>query len=155
MAALLAVDLGLRTGLALYGGDGRLAWYRSHHFGSAAQLRQGVPSILDSAPQLSAIALEGGGNLAEIWIRAAERRNLRVIQTAAETWRAGLLYERERRSAEQAKQNAGELARRVIAWAGAPRPTALRHDTAEAILLGLWAVVELGWLERIPPDIRR
>ena len=34
-------------------------------------------------------------------------------------------------------------------------PTALRHDTAEAILLGLWAVVELGWLERIPPEVRR
>lgn len=29
MSALLAVDLGVKTGLALYGQDGRLLWYRS------------------------------------------------------------------------------------------------------------------------------
>ena len=38
---LLAVDLGLRTGLAAFGDDGRLRWYRSQHFGSTASLRRG------------------------------------------------------------------------------------------------------------------
>jgi hypothetical protein len=31
----------------------------------------------------------------------------------------------------------------------------LRHDTAEAILIGLWGVLEVGWLERLPDDLRR
>ncbi len=43
MQTLLAVDLGVRTGLALYGGDGRLLRYRSQNFGSAARLRQSPP----------------------------------------------------------------------------------------------------------------
>ena len=59
--SLLAVDVGLRTGLALYGADGKLVWYRATSFGN-----------------------------------------------------------RE------------------------------RHDAAEAILAGLWGVLEMGWLRRIP-----
>ncbi|MBC8076709.1 MAG: hypothetical protein H7Y32_11595, partial [Chloroflexales bacterium] len=46
-------------------------------------------------------------------------------------------------------------ARRVIAWAGAPRPTSLRHDAAEAILIGLWGALEVGWLPALPPELRR
>jgi hypothetical protein len=155
MPTLLAVDLGLRTGLALYRHDGRLAWYRSHHFGSAAQLRQGVPGLLALEADLTHVIIEGGGNLAEIWLRAADRRAIAARQIDAATWRAQLLYDREQRSGQRAKQSAGELARRVIAWSGAARPTALRHDTAEAILIGLWGVLEVGWLDRLPPDVRR
>jgi hypothetical protein len=155
MPTLLAVDLGLRTGLALYRHDGRLAWYRSHHFGSAAQLRQGVPGLLALEADLTHVIIEGGGNLAEIWLRAADRRAIAARQIDAATWRAQLLYDREQRSGQRAKQSAGELARRVIAWSGAARPTALRHDTAEAILIGLWGVLEVGWLDRLPPEVRR
>ena len=61
---LLAVDMGLRTGLALYGPDGRLQWYRSKHFASRAELRRGVTSILREAPPLAWIWLEGGGDIA-------------------------------------------------------------------------------------------
>ncbi|MEN9933480.1 MAG: hypothetical protein RLZZ387_59, partial [Chloroflexota bacterium] len=32
MTTLLAVDVGLRAGLALFDQDGRLRWYRSHNF---------------------------------------------------------------------------------------------------------------------------
>jgi hypothetical protein len=114
-----------------------------------------VPALLAAEPELSVVVLEGGGNLAAIWLRAAERRALATIQVDAQTWRALLLYERERRSGERAKQSADHLARRVIAWSGVARPTALRHDTAEAILIGLWGVLQLGWLERVPPELRR
>jgi hypothetical protein len=54
-----------------------------------------------------------------------------------------------------AKQNADQMARKVIAWSNAPSPTSLRHDAAEAILIGLWAVIEMGWLAQIPKEIRR
>jgi hypothetical protein len=34
------VDLGLRSGLALFGSDGRLRWYRSQNFGSQSRLKR-------------------------------------------------------------------------------------------------------------------
>ena len=155
MPALLAVDLGLKTGLALYGHDGRLRWYRSHNFGSAARLRRAVRRILDDLPMLTHVILEGGGPLADIWLNETQRRNLAVRQIAAETWRRQLLYPRQQRSAAQAKQSATQLARRIIDWSQAARPTTLRDDTAEAILVGLWGAVELGWLAQLPSSLQR
>lgn len=153
--SLLAVDVGLSTGLALYGGDGRLRWYRSQHFANHAALRQGVFRLLRELRDVERICLEGGGPLADIWERAGQRRGIDVSRIAAETWRARLLYAREQRNGAQAKQKAEDLARRIIAWSGAPGPTALRHDAAEAILVGLWAVLELGWLAALPAALRR
>ena len=72
---LLAVDLGIRSGLALYNQDGRLRWYRSKNFGNTAQLRRGVRTILGELPDLAWLILEGGGDLAEIWQREAEYRD--------------------------------------------------------------------------------
>ena len=66
MATLLAVDLGLRTGLALYGPTGRLRWYRSQHFASRASLRRGVHGLLDAEPDVGLLVLEGGGPIADI-----------------------------------------------------------------------------------------
>jgi hypothetical protein len=42
----------------------------------------------------------------------------------------------------------------VIEWSGITRPTSLRHDAAEAILIGLWGVLEAGWLPALPPELR-
>jgi len=41
-------------------------------------------------------------------------------------------------------------ARRVVEWSDAARPTSLRHDAAEAILIGLWGVIDVGWLPGVP-----
>lgn len=153
-ATLLAVDLGVRTGMALYGGDGRLVWYRSKNYGSAAALRRGIQTLLNELPNLEHLVLEGGGNLAKIWLAETERRGLQVQQIAADTWRGELYYPREHRNSFIAKQTADLLARRVISWSDAPRPTSLRHDAAEAILIGLWGVIQLGWLPQLPAEIR-
>ncbi len=152
---LLAVDLGLRTGLALYGNDGRLLWYRSQNFGAPARLKRGAYGLLREIDGLEVIVLEGGGQLAEIWRKEAERRDLQVKQLHADRWRRDLLYPREQRSGPIAKESAGELARQVIDWSGAAQPTSLRHDAAEAILIGLWGVLDAGWLERLPLGLRR
>lgn len=145
MPSLLAVDLGLRTGLALYGADGRLCWYRSQNFGKPSRLRRAIPGVVAGVgDELGWLVIEGGGPLAEPWLREARRRQIEPIEVAAETWRETMLYPRQRRSGGQAKQSADELARRVIDWSGAPRPTSLRHDAAEAILVGLWAAREVG-----------
>ena len=151
--SLLAVDIGLRAGLAMYDRDGRLMWYRSTNFGSMPRLKRGLYSVLKAAGEVEVLALDEGDVIADAWRKEGKRRHLRVIQVGAETWRRELLIPRLRRSGSEAKQAAGELAAQVIEWAGARRPTSLRHDAAEAILLGLWAVVRLGWLWEYPADM--
>ena len=155
MGSLLAVDLGLKTGLALFTGDGRLIWYRSHNYGTTERLKRGVPGVLDAISDLAVLVIEGGGNLAGVWEKEAARRGIAVVRIGAEEWRGAFLLPREQRSGADAKRHAGELARTVITWAAATRPTALRHDTAEAIMIGLWGLVHLGWLEELPRELRR
>jgi len=106
--------------------------------------------LLDGTTHL---VIEGGGALAAIWADEARERHIDVRHVTAENWRAMFLYPREQRSGEQAKRVADELARRVIAWSAARRPTSLRHDAAEAILIGLWGVLELGWLPALPSGL--
>jgi hypothetical protein len=154
MGSLLAVDLGLKTGLALYGQDGRLIWCRSKNYGAASRLRRGAHNILNSIPDLLLLVLEGGGTLAAIWEREAQRQKIPLKQISAELWRKKLLYPREQMTGPQAKHHADDLARNVIKWSRISRPASLRHDTAEAILIGLWAVLEIGWLKKIPHELR-
>ena len=153
--ALLAVDLGLRTGLALYGREGKLRWYRSTNFGKAERLRRGAPRVLAAIPNPVYLVLEGGGALADIWEREAERQALELRRIDAQVWRQRLLLPRERYDRMRLKEKAEALARTVIDWSDAPRPTSLRHDAAEAILIGLWGVLEVGWLEELPGALRR
>ena len=148
---LLAVDMGLRTGLAVYGPDGRLISYRSKHFGSRSELRRGVGTILRESPPLGWIWLEGGGDIAEVWEKQAAHRGIEFRQVHAAAWRTSLMLPRQQRSGEVAKKEADGLARRVIAWSGAPKPKGdLRHDAAEAILLGIHAALEVNLLDRVP-----
>jgi hypothetical protein len=69
---------------------------------------------------------------------------------SAEEWRSVFLLSRDQRSGDQAKRMADGIARRVVEWSNAPRPTSLRHDAAEAILIGLWGVIDAGWLPAVP-----
>lgn len=153
--ALLAVDMGLKTGLALYEKTGRLVWYRSHNYGTTERLKHDIPRILDSIQGLTALVIEGGGNLANVWQKEGERKGVQVIRIGAERWRPVFLYSREQKSGADAKRHAGELARTVIAWSGAKKPTSLRHDAAEAILIGLWGVLHVGWLAELPRGLQR
>ncbi|MEM1127472.1 MAG: hypothetical protein AAGI71_12535 [Bacteroidota bacterium] len=150
MPTLLAVDVGLRTGLALYGDDGRLRWYRSQHYGNRSKLRRGIYGLLHGEQELTHLVAEGGGDLVQIWMHEAGKRGVAARQVDAGEWRPTLLRPRDQRSGPRAKEAADTLARRVIAWSGAARPTSLRHDAAEAILVGLWGVLQVGWLDAVP-----
>jgi hypothetical protein len=153
--ALLAVDVGVRTGLAFYSADGRLNWYQSRNFGNAVRLRRGVRAFLEDLPDVAYLVLEGGGPLADSWHDVADYMGIVTHQISAETWRESFFYPRQYRTTALAKQTADTMARQVIEWAGAPRPTSLRHDAAEAILVGLWAVLQLGWLPELPRQLGR
>lgn len=106
-------------------------------------------------PNLAWLIVEGSGSLTDIWLREAECQHVAARQVRPEEWRETLLYPREQRSGLAAKQNADDFARRIIDWSGARRPTSLRHDTAEAILVGLWGVLTVGWLDSVPTDVRQ
>ena len=138
----------------MWGDDGRLRSYRSTNFGSAARLRAALGGLIAGVPAVEWVVMEGSGRYADLWEREALRRGLGVRRLSAERWREILLLPRERRRSRVAKHNAELLARRVIAWSGAPRPTSLTDDAAEAILVGLWAVLEFGWLPALPALLR-
>lgn len=150
MPHLLAVDLGLRTGLALYDADGRLVRYRSQNFGSLSRLKQGAFREVNGVPELDALVVEGDANLAKPWLRAAERRGAKTFAIHAHDWRPAILNERAQRSGRDAKEAADGLARAIIAMSGAKKPTSLRHDAAEAILIGWWGCIQLGWRDGPP-----
>ena len=147
---LLAVDVGLHTGLALFNEQGQLLWYRSHHLATPTKLKILIGRLLHTPPRPTQLVLEGGGPLADLWRTEATRCGLLVLQLPAERWRRKLLYDRQQRSGSQAKKQALTLARRVIEQLGGKKPTSLRHDTAEAILVGYYALLELGWLKDLP-----
>ncbi len=151
MPHLLAVDLGLKTGLAVYDDAGALVRYRSQNYGSFARLKRGAYGELSEIGELAAVVLEGDALLARAWTKVAERRGARTFVIQAHTWRRRLLLDREQRSGVDAKAAAGEVARRIIEASDAPRPTSLKHDAAEAILIGWWGCMEMGWTEQLPP----
>lgn len=154
--ALLAVDVGLKSGLAEYSLQGRLLRYRSCSFGNRRHLRRGVFAVMGDLRALELLVLEGGGALADVWRREAGRRGVEVRMVSAENWREVLLYQRHRRGSRVAKRRAVELARRVIHDAAIRKPvSSLRHDAAEAILTGLWAVLDIGWRRSLPPQLER
>ncbi|HEY0777143.1 MAG TPA: hypothetical protein VGD56_04175 [Gemmatirosa sp.] len=155
MASLLAVDLGVRAGFACWGDDGRLRWYRSQNFGAATRVRRAIPALLADPPDLAHLVVEGGGPLLAPWVTEGERRGLGVQSVSAEVWRSLFLLPREHGTGPQMKAVADRVARRVIAWADGPRPTSLRHDAAEAILVGLWGALSVGWVRRLPPELLR
>ena len=147
---LLAVDLGLRSGLAQYGTDGRLIRYRSTHFGSLKTLKKAVPGIFKSLGPVTHVVVEGDRNLADIWKKSSLYCGAHFQTVSAEKWRRELLIPRKQVNRKRAKDEADRLARKIIGWSGLKRPVSLRHDAAEAILIGLWAVLELNWLADNP-----
>ncbi len=142
---LLAVDLGLRTGFALYGDPGCLLRFGSSHFPTRSALRSAAHALISQAGDLRWLVAEGPQDLARSWMREAHRRGARTLLVSAEDWRPALLLPRERRSGREAKARAESLARDLIRASNLPCPTPPDHDAAEAILLGAWAIRHLGW----------
>ncbi|HOH99736.1 MAG TPA: hypothetical protein PLE85_04280 [Bacteroidales bacterium] len=148
---LLAVDLGIRTGFAVYTNQPLILAYGSRNYGNASRLRRAAASMVREIPDLHYLVIEGGGPLAQAWSEEARRLGIAVQLTSADVWRKDILYSRERRSGIQAKQQAIQMARRVIDHLNGPKPqTALQDDAAEAILCGWWALGKLGWLDPLP-----
>lgn len=151
---LLAVDAGVKTGLALYGKSNGLVWYRSHNMGSISSLRKALGHLVNSISGLSVIVVEGGGPVADAWIKEGMRAGIQIIVTDAGEWRKEMLYPREYRNKALAKQSAITLVRQIIENSKAPSKNSPTHDAAEAILIGLWGCKKIGWITGIPDLLR-
>jgi len=145
MSALLAVDAGVRTGLALLDREGRLLWCRSHNLGTTARLKKAAARVLFELPLLQYLIIEGGGQTAGIWEHAAAKRSLPYMIIQAQDWRADFLLPRQRLSGQKAKAAACALVATILRREGWSSPTTPGHDAAEAALIGLWAAIQLGW----------
>jgi hypothetical protein len=113
---LLAVDLGLRLGIAVYGPDGKLRWCRSHNVGSRERLRRAIEGVLDEIHGLVFVFAEGDRHMAELWGKAAQRRGAELRLVPTDVWRHDLLYPREQRHGADAKRHALRLATNVMRW---------------------------------------
>lgn len=160
---LVGVDLGLRTGVAVYAPDAagvvRLRRYSSTHLGSRATLRRPAPRMLRDVAPVDEVVVEGDRAMGEIWARAAGRLGATTANVTPERWRAVLLWPRDRTPSATAKAAAKDRAVQVIEWSRAtggpavpPAPKGpLRSDTADAIMVGLWGVLDRGWVQ--PADL--
>jgi hypothetical protein len=140
MQYMLAVDLGVKTGLALFTTEGQLIWYRSRNYGNKQRLKQDIQNFFDHTPAISLVILEGGGDLAQLWKKECRRRAVSCRQIYAEEWRKDLFDPKEYRTGEEAKKQALKQAREVIDHCNGPKPTSMIDDAAEAILIGYWTL---------------
>ena len=140
---LLAVDLGLRAGLACFrlGARPTLVWYRSAHFASVTTLKTAIPRVLDDAAPLATLVVEGDRHYGDLWSKLAEKRLAIVHRVRPEDWRQAVLLPRQQRSGRDAKSASHEVAREVIEASEAKRPrTPLNDDVAEAICIGVYGI---------------
>ena len=148
---LLAIDAGMTCGFAFFCLETQqLLRYRSHNYGNLVRLRRAASAFLADEPTVRAIILEGGGSIADVWVKPARHRNIPIQCIPAEQWRAESLLPREQRRGFIAKKAAIASARTQINDHAAKRSKALRDDTAEAIMVGEWA---LGRLPELFPEL--
>jgi predicted phosphodiesterase len=163
---LMAVDLGLRTGVSLYSNVGKLVRYEQFQFDSPDSLHIAASHLLhqweiDASNSthswaVTRIAIEGGDPpLREAWRLAANGQRV-LLQVKPEEWRADLLVTKEKMDGDSAKAASRLIARQIVADYGVERHDGCKFQTdmAESILLGLHVSRRLGWIARNPP-VRR
>lgn len=151
---LLAVDLGVKTGMAIFTSEGKLLWYGSRNYGSKNSLRSDIPRLLQQYGPLRRLVLEGGGALYEVWQREAQREQIPVTAFHADYWREMFFGSGYLMHTDKAKVKAVEMAERVINQLGVYKFSTPVHHAAEAILAGLCFLYEEG-LVNFPTEIQR
>ena len=166
---LMAVDLGLKSGVSLFNSQGKLVRYEQFHFDRdtiqvyiAKLIREWeqdaatlIPTEEGTSFKVSHIAIEGGDtSLLRVWERAAPDYSL--LRVRPEEWRAELLTEKENHDGASAKAASRLIARQVVEDYGIMEQHSgkFQTDVAESVLLGLYVARRLGWIER-EPAVRR
>ena len=141
---LLAVDLGLRAGLAWFNRQGRLIRCRSTHFTDRATLRRALPALWQEVLCHRAGA-GGGGDFANL-AESARRRNIATLVLP------GLAEEllSARRSARSQGRNR-EALQKVMRWSGYTRHWTTRHDASKPCSAA-WMAIASAELPQWPPE---
>lgn len=139
---ILSVDLGIKTGLALFSENANLLWFWSHNFGNRTRLKKGVNNILFKISKkwkLVLIVIEGSRDIGKIWKKKGIKLDVPVIDVSPERWRQDILGSRNLPT-KNSKKLAALYARNIIIESGLSPPKLVNFDAAEAILIGLWGV---------------
>lgn len=164
---LLAVDLGLKSGLSLYNEQGSLVRYEQFTF-NREMLQRDIVQIMvkweadtnneanfDFATgkpwKITHVAVEGGDtSLLATWTRAIP--NISLLRVSPEEWRSELLNAKESQSGESAKAASRLIARQIVEDFGSMDLHAGKFptDVAESVLLGMYCCRRLGWITRTP-----
>lgn len=150
MTVLLSVDLGVKTGLACWTSNGKLLWYRSQNYGSTERLKRAIRSILGQFNEPGVLVLEGGGRISELWITIAVRTGWLIETLHAEEWRLNLINQSEWQYCRDLKGLSIAYATIACHWGSQPVAGILNHNTAEAILAGLWILIKSGFITNPP-----
>jgi Icc-related predicted phosphoesterase len=157
---LLAVDLGLRTGTAVFDRNGTILAVDTWHFRDHDALRKGLQNLFETH-NISHVVIEGeDGKLFGTWRQAVERldQSVHLARVIADDWRRVLLTNKERRDARKAKSAAGLIAKQLLVLqnsSSVPVTKKLSADAAEALLVGHYSVRLLGWVDSSEPPVRR
>jgi hypothetical protein len=131
-----------------------MLWFKSQNFGNKARLKKAIPWILNLEDEIDYIVIEGGGPLRKLWDAQLEKRNISVMNIMAEDWRKDLLLDREQRKGKNAKAYAIRYAENYLTKTALKKTSELNVNAAEAILIGIWAMKKLGWINNIQHLIR-
>ena len=161
---ILAVDVGLRSGFAHYAADGRVTHFGAAQYTNTSQFRARSRDVLlearPGAVTKTHLVLEGPPDLLRAWedvVEELDEEPALVWQVGPGEWREELLLPRERASGHKAKAAARLIARQIIRrfGLGVESPVSMNTDAAEAVLIGYYACLKLGWLPATKTPIER
>lgn len=138
----------------MFNSEAELLWFRSQNFGNKVRLKKAIPWVLNLKDEIDYLVIEGGGPLRKIWDQQLERKNITVMHIMAEDWRKELLFERERRKGKKAKAIAMLCADRFLKNRSAKKTSELNVNAAEAIMIGIYGMKKLGWIDN-PQELFR
>ena len=162
---LLSIDLGLKSGIALFSSDGCLLRYEQFLFNKDTleadakkiiqewETVEGEDSENDEGKptRITHIAIEGGDTIIlDSWTKASP--DLSILRVSPEEWRSEMLMDKEKSSGSDSKAAARLIARQLVSDIGSMEehqgkfPT----DVAEAVAMGSYVASKLGWLSRNP-----
>ena len=165
---LMAVDLGLKSGISLFNSDGNLLRYEQFLFGRT-NLRKTFEDIIqkwedevttddedENDPwKITHIAIEGGDvEILDKWAEAAPNQS--ILRVSPEEWRSELLSKKEGQNGSTAKEASRLIARQIVGDFGLMEDHVGKFptDVAESVCLGMYVSRRLGWIER-EPAVRR
>eukprot|EP00549_Striatella_unipunctata_P016234 CAMPEP_0118691036 /NCGR_PEP_ID=MMETSP0800-20121206/10454_1 /TAXON_ID=210618 ORGANISM="Striatella unipunctata, Strain CCMP2910" /NCGR_SAMPLE_ID=MMETSP0800 /ASSEMBLY_ACC=CAM_ASM_000638 /LENGTH=195 /DNA_ID=CAMNT_0006588765 /DNA_START=8 /DNA_END=595 /DNA_ORIENTATION=- len=140
---LLAVDLGMKAGAAVFDRSGAVLTVESHE--------------LIKNYTIGHVVIEGADRqLFAHWKTAIEEASssIKLARIVASEWREDFLTKKEKKVTTKAKKAAALIARQILKDSGYKKKK-LSSDASEALCIGRYAIRALKWVDTtVPPVVR-